>query len=116
MLAKYRKQHQEQRLDAMQSTRKTALAQHFGHVTLAGQQTASMSVIAAEVQHGDDGSGHHLRITHLTLSIFVMMNCFQQSSTRQKTAAIWLLMSFPCELISLVTVNFTRKLMDFHLR
>jgi hypothetical protein len=77
MLAKHGDQHQEQRLNAMQTPRETALAQHLWHIALAGQQTASMRVIAAEVQHGDAGGGHHLRITHLASRIFVMMNGFQ---------------------------------------
>jgi hypothetical protein len=45
------------------------------------QISAGQREIAFEVQHGNDGCGHHCRVTHLALAIFAVMQGFEHVST-----------------------------------
>jgi hypothetical protein len=57
----------------MESAVETTGAQHLWNVALFIQVSACERKITFEIQHGDDGCGHHFRVTHLTLAIFIMV-------------------------------------------
>jgi transposase-like protein len=78
------KQGQEQLGNPMQATIEAAFREHIRDISMVVQETTSHFVITPEVQHSDNGSGHHFCIAHLALPIFVMVKCLQEIVTQAK--------------------------------
>ena len=71
------KDGQKHLTDGVQAAVEAAFAEHPWNVASAAKPFACPLQIAPKVQCCHHGGGHHLRITHLALRIFVMIKRFQ---------------------------------------
>ena len=68
----------------MQTTMEAASTQPMRHTVIRTQKLASHPKVASKVQHRDNRRGHHFCIAQLALSIFDVIQSFQQIVTQAK--------------------------------
>jgi hypothetical protein len=90
----------------------TSSTDHIRHIPIFTHKLARQSEIASEEQYRYDGGNHHIRIFHLALRIFMLVQRLQKIIAQAKYCHNLSVQAILQPSFSLVTVNCTGVRMD----
>jgi len=84
VFAQREKEGRKQLGNSMQTTIEAVSNQHMRNIVILTQKLASHTKVASKVQHRDNRRSHHFCIAQLALSIFDVLQSFQQIVTQAR--------------------------------